>query len=66
MTGLCSDVTGALGSALLDAALEAWRAEELAVAIELLIFAHSSFTLACHVENIGVILKQVTISTTSN
>ena len=59
MTALCSDVTVALGSALLEAALESWAGEELPVAVELLIFAHSSFTLACHVENIGLILKEV-------
>ena len=58
VTGLCSDVTAALGSALLEAALVAWRCQELPVAIELLIFAHSSFTLACHVESIGAILNE--------
>ena len=53
---LCADPTQ-LGRALLEAALDLERNNELTIAVELLIFAHSSFTLACDVENIGQILN---------
>lgn len=54
---LCADPTQ-LGRALLEAALKLEANNEWTVAVELLIFAHSSFTLACDVENIGQILSQ--------
>lgn len=54
---LCSDPTQ-LGRALLEAALQLEQNNEWPVTVELLIFAHSSFTLACDVENIGQILSQ--------
>lgn len=53
---LCSDPTQ-LGRALFEAALDLERKTEIPIAVELLIFAHSSFTLACDVENIGQILS---------
>ena len=54
---LCADPTQ-LGRALFEAALNLEQNNEWPVAVELLIFAHSSFTLACDVENIGQILSQ--------
>lgn len=52
---LCADPTQ-LGRAILEAALDRRADNEWPIAVELLIFAHSSFTLACDVENIGTIL----------
>jgi len=52
---LCSDPTQ-LGRELLESALVFERDNERSIAVELLIFAHSSFTLACDVENISTIL----------
>ena len=42
----------------MEAALNLVQNNEWPVAVELLIFSHSSFTLACDVENIGQILSQ--------
>ncbi|KAK4021130.1 hypothetical protein OUZ56_003057 [Daphnia magna] len=53
---LCADPTQ-LGRALLQATLDLEENNEWPVAVELLIFSHSSFTLACDVENIGQILN---------
>lgn len=53
---MCADPTQ-LGRALLEAALNLEVKNEWPVAVELLIFSHSSFTLACDVENIGQILN---------
>ena len=57
---LCSDHTRELGLALLEASLEHEQdgQQDAAMVVELLIFAHCSFTLACDVENIGVILNR--------
>ena len=54
---LCPDTTQ-LGLILMDESGRYQSRSHWSLAVELLVFAHSSFTLACDVENIGRVLKQ--------
>lgn len=54
---LCKELTQ-LGVVLMASSLDLQKSGEWGTAVEVLIFAHSSFTLACNVESIRQVLNQ--------